>query len=257
MRGERRGFTLIELLVVIAIIAILAAILFPVFARARAAARKTSCLSNVKQVSLAVLQYVQDYDEKFPGWSWGRRYEHFSNEFWDAAVLPYVKNLGVFQCPEDGLEWPIPEDWVSKGPDAGRNNPFAGWPDRAWWEKPNNPNYQSYGINESLANGRKMAAIKTPANYMLITDSSIQLANSWEGTALDVIISRSAFANQGCCLIWENGRTAGWFLQNYPANTLDNATRHNGGENISFVDGHAKFFPWSKMDHRTLCAPQN
>src|SRR5207302_8529479 len=66
MRSPRRGFTLIELLVVIAIIAILAAILFPVFARAREAARKTTCLSNLKNIGLAALMYVQDYDEQFP-----------------------------------------------------------------------------------------------------------------------------------------------------------------------------------------------
>jgi prepilin-type N-terminal cleavage/methylation domain-containing protein len=67
---RRRGFTLIELLVVIAIIAILAAILFPVFAQAREAARASSCLSNVKQLSLGMMMYVQDYDERFPNWNW-------------------------------------------------------------------------------------------------------------------------------------------------------------------------------------------
>ncbi|MEP6756569.1 MAG: DUF1559 domain-containing protein, partial [Chthonomonadales bacterium] len=66
MKNVRRGFTLIELLVVIAIIAILAAILFPVFAKAREAARKATCLSNLKQIGLATLMYVQDYDEQFP-----------------------------------------------------------------------------------------------------------------------------------------------------------------------------------------------
>lgn len=115
---KRRGFTLIELLVVIAIIAILAAILFPVFAQARAAARKASCLSNVKQLALAALMYVQDNDEKFFGWNWGNRYSEDSNSFWSAASLPYIKSLQIFRCPDDVLEWPEPEDWVSKGPDA-------------------------------------------------------------------------------------------------------------------------------------------
>src|SRR5438876_11346932 len=100
---RREGFTLIELLVVIAIIAILAAILFPVFAQARAAARKTSCLSNMKQINLGMQQYIQDYDEKFPGWEWGDRYSEDSGSFWDNAIMPYVKNIKVFQCPDDVL----------------------------------------------------------------------------------------------------------------------------------------------------------
>ena len=90
----RRGFTLIELLVVIAIIAILAAILFPVFAKAREKARQSSCLSNVKQLSLAIMQYAQDYDERLPMYADGR----YSYN-WDVAIAPYVKNTQVFNCP--------------------------------------------------------------------------------------------------------------------------------------------------------------
>src|ERR1044071_10430486 len=71
---KKSGFTLIELLVVIAIIAILAAILFPVFAQARAKARAASCLSNVKQRTMGVLMYAQDYDESFPVWHWDEQY---------------------------------------------------------------------------------------------------------------------------------------------------------------------------------------
>ncbi|MFP4248636.1 MAG: DUF1559 domain-containing protein [Armatimonadota bacterium] len=97
MSTRRTGFTLIELLVVIAIIAILAAILFPVFARAREKARQTSCLSNVKQLSLSMLMYVQDYDERFTVErnifyaEGGRR--------WYQAIMPYVQNEQVFFCP--------------------------------------------------------------------------------------------------------------------------------------------------------------
>src|SRR5688572_14558614 len=94
----RRAFTLIELLVVIAIIAILAAILFPVFAQAREAARKTSCLSNVKQIMTGVKMYTQDYDELNPQYVWtpvaGGNYHT-----WMELVNPYVKNAGVFLCP--------------------------------------------------------------------------------------------------------------------------------------------------------------
>ncbi len=122
MCNRRSGFTLIELLVVIAIIAILAAILFPVFAQARAAARQTSCLSNTKQFSLGVLMYAQDYDETIPrhdnngsnvyGWcatgdcspDWGHAGTN-PNEpdaMFAGVVQPYIKNHGIVSCPESG-----------------------------------------------------------------------------------------------------------------------------------------------------------
>ncbi len=106
---SRKGFTLIELLVVIAIIAILAAILFPVFARARENARKSTCQSNLKQLSMAAMMYAQDYDEKIvkcylhhptPNlthirWYW----QSTTNE---GMLNPYIKNSQVFRCPSDG-----------------------------------------------------------------------------------------------------------------------------------------------------------
>jgi len=83
---RRRGFTLIELLVVIAIIAILAAILFPVFAQAREAARKTTCASNMKQIATATLLYMQDYDELFPGSSTDARYNQKTGPKWNPTI---------------------------------------------------------------------------------------------------------------------------------------------------------------------------
>lgn len=97
----RRGFTLIELLVVIAIIAILAAILFPVFAKAREKARQSSCLNNVKQLSLAVMQYVQDYDERTPP---GAAVDMNAHSHPWASAVPYIKNVQVFVCPSDSLK---------------------------------------------------------------------------------------------------------------------------------------------------------
>jgi len=97
---HRRGFTLIELLVVIAIIAILAAILFPVFARAREKARQTSCLSNLKQIGLAELMYVQDYDETFSPLVTGAPGDGSpTRTTWFALIMPYMKNAQIGQCP--------------------------------------------------------------------------------------------------------------------------------------------------------------
>src|SRR5215469_15606399 len=99
----RQGVTLIELLVVIAIIAILAAILFPVFAQAREKARQTSCLSNIKQLTLGFVMYSQDYDETFPQWNWADSYSapwgdkatvspNNATSIWYYAIFPYVKS---------------------------------------------------------------------------------------------------------------------------------------------------------------------
>ena len=95
----RYGFTLIELLVVIAIIAILAAILFPVFARAREKARQASCQSNMKQLALALLMYAQDYDETIPAWKVSGGCGVGGVFSWKHVIYPYVKNKQVFICP--------------------------------------------------------------------------------------------------------------------------------------------------------------
>src|SRR5438093_8727534 len=102
---KRNGFTLIELLVVIAIIAILAAILFPVFAQAREKARSATCLSNFKQIGVGVLMYVQDWDDTYPN----NRLFTFKGGAegskllvtWKTATAPYVKNLDVYKCPSN------------------------------------------------------------------------------------------------------------------------------------------------------------
>ncbi len=104
-----KGFTLIELLVVIAIIAILAAILFPVFAQAREKARQTGCLSNVKQIGLGVQMYAQDYDEYVPRNAYadpprvleGNHFVDCSSPRWMDVLYPYIKNVDVFNCPSD------------------------------------------------------------------------------------------------------------------------------------------------------------
>ncbi len=112
-RHNSRAFTLIELLVVIAIISILATILFPVFARARENARRTSCASNLKQLGLGVMQYIQDFDGKWPNRCFGLNCYEAGYTFpytegrykWMEAVFPYVKSEQVFDCPSGGLSY--------------------------------------------------------------------------------------------------------------------------------------------------------
>lgn len=106
--ASRKGFTLIELLVVIAIIAILAAILFPVFARARENARRSACQSNLKQIGLGFAQYTQDYDEKYPT---GRRAGGNWGSGWAGPLQPYIKSEQLFICPSS--------DWTSSGSGNG------------------------------------------------------------------------------------------------------------------------------------------
>src|SRR5271163_926070 len=112
----RRAFTLIELLVVIAIIAILAAILFPVFAQAREKARTISCLSNIKQVNLAFQMYTQDYDEFMV--LGNTSYNNSANAAWWPLLLqPYIKTWDIYRCPDMGDPQAIwsggPNDWYS------------------------------------------------------------------------------------------------------------------------------------------------
>ncbi|MBI5835578.1 MAG: DUF1559 domain-containing protein [Armatimonadetes bacterium] len=152
---KRRAFTLIELLVVIAIIAILAAILFPVFAKAREKARASSCMSNMKQMGLAVMQYVNDYDENYP---LGRvRAGGVANTGnWAQIIQPYIKSTQVFSCPSNS---------------AGRNLIL---PD----SDPNGPKISGCYLGNhrimQLMPGtpQDMASVKTPANKIMILEGT-------------------------------------------------------------------------------------
>jgi prepilin-type N-terminal cleavage/methylation domain-containing protein/prepilin-type processing-associated H-X9-DG protein len=138
---KRRGFTLIELLVVIAIIAILAAILFPVFAKAREKARQTSCLSNMKQIGLGTMQYIQDYDETYPGGA-GMGLGGAWNPAWWDEITPYLKNTQVFNCPSES------------GPPNANGEVYP----------------VTYGCNQNImewSNALKMAAVNSPASDLL------------------------------------------------------------------------------------------
>lgn len=221
--GRRRAFTLIELLVVIAIIAILAAILFPVFAKARAAARKTSCLSNLKQIGLGSLMYVQDYDEKFhpqyaivpKGGAAPPFYYYQDGSNWYLAPhnfpQPYIKNQNVFRCPDDQVPWYYPGIGNDLGTSYGFNSQFQG-----------NNNFDGLGGQRGQAvpsylDGSAMAVIQQPAQKVMWIDSDVGWASDWGAT-------------------WWTGDPNGGGDECSGA-----AQRHSDGLNVCFVDGHAKW----------------
>ncbi|RYG61266.1 DUF1559 domain-containing protein, partial [bacterium] len=150
----RRGFTLIELLVVIAIIAILASILFPVFGRARENGRRSSCLSNLKQIGLAFMQYSQDYDEAYPLTSFGA-----TNISWTNGAQPYLKSTQIFRCPSD-----ISAVWT---------DPV--YPGKMVSGVPANYYTTSYLMNAWMAGTNKytkQSAIQSTSQVVLLTESA-------------------------------------------------------------------------------------
>ncbi|MBC7287115.1 MAG: DUF1559 domain-containing protein [Armatimonadetes bacterium] len=237
----KRGFTLIELLVVIAIIAILAAILFPVFARAREKARQASCQSNLKQLALGTLMYVQDYDEKFPLW---HRMQPANQ--WPlapaAAVFPYVKNTQLYECPSTSPSYdqtsgayfpsPVPAEWGRQWAIYGWGNPKYAFP---------GPHWLGYAWNERLcevnagapSGGLKLALVTKPAETVMVADA----CHMYGGRGAFV------FAN-ACCDSptrgWQDGSLDG-IDAGTGAPTADTASRHNGGSNYAFADGHVKW----------------
>jgi prepilin-type N-terminal cleavage/methylation domain-containing protein/prepilin-type processing-associated H-X9-DG protein len=161
MRRKCRGFTLIELLVVIAIIAILAAILFPVFARAREKARQTSCLSNVKQQATGVIMYAQDYDETYPMSVYtpdGSTLVTFFDE-----VYPYMKNEDIYLCPSKKNE--LNFDWVAAALGGTTINPGL-WSSYMWnFSVFEDGNATPYGPVPPVSMGEVEYAVETVMVY--------------------------------------------------------------------------------------------
>ncbi len=201
------AFTLIELLVVIAIIAILAAILFPVFAQAKAAAKKTACLSNTKQIGLAAMMYINDYDDTFwwQPWPGGQNPDFYlpipqPNVGWYDLIQPYVKNQGVFSCPSD-------------------NDPYyAG----------NYPlNYKvNYGQNELLFTYKPVSSstISEPASIATLADSTLIWA-----TFIGMEVQDS------------DGLYRRYWLLSDQKSWIYGTPIHTGGINAAFADGHSKW----------------
>jgi prepilin-type N-terminal cleavage/methylation domain-containing protein/prepilin-type processing-associated H-X9-DG protein len=259
-QGRQSAFTLIELLVVIAIIAILAAILFPVFAQAREEARKTSCLSNTKELALGCIMYTQDYDETLVmGWNGtipgvlrdnGAVYRNWFP--WTSAILPYEKNLQINNCPDNPGN-----SFVLTAPNVTAHEQI----------------YSGYGYNYGYlgtyhggdVNGNylwlplTLAGINRPAQEVMLADdqgpnwASADHAYVWDQPAGNIVEppdacqSASVFFSSG----WgtPDGLTAYYDYPGYGGM----AWRHSGsgfiqgvlptgGANTAFCDGHSKFF---------------
>ncbi len=225
------GFTLIELLVVIAIIAILAAILFPVFARARENARRSSCQSNLKQQGLAIMQYTQDYDEKFPMvvmadatyptmpggiWSGG-------NWFWPQLAYAYHKSTKVFFCPSSSFP-------VQSG-------------------APENAKEGHYGANVYVLSSAlppvALASVVAPAGtYMLMDSGSITNRQDWTLDAVGPSFIPGTEQFNGVMTDANDGFSN---AANGEAARKDYANgRHFKGINVAYVDGHVK---WHSSSH--------
>lgn len=236
------GFTLIELLVVIAIIAILAAILFPVFGRARENARRASCQSNMKQIGLGILQYSQDYDEIMVsatyGGTNGENGEYgtsVGNGYkWMDAIYPYVKSEQIFTCPSDTG----PTRLYDAGARFGTNRP--GDVGLAWGSYAINDTYYSGGIDEPYhLRGANLSKIEAPATTILTNEvlgdadynDKRTYAVRWTNEASDPTALASTtepreFGVPGSGRVLE---------------------RHLGTTNILFCDGHVKAMKVDKL----------
>jgi prepilin-type N-terminal cleavage/methylation domain-containing protein/prepilin-type processing-associated H-X9-DG protein len=221
-KARRPAFTLIELLVVIAIIAILAAILFPVFAQAREKARAISCLSNFKQMGLAVEQYKTDYDGYWPLW-WNGDENYIGDpaygRLWSGALLPYIKNHAVRKCPSD----PYPA--------------------------PPNPDADLWGPVQSMTSNRNIQF-----------DERKNLRGTWLHPSMNdaeiAEVSRTVAIHE--CVGCDEGRTTpiqdsytGWWGDDW---TAYGDTHHQSGGNYIFFDGHAK---WLRPTQVEPCPPND
>jgi prepilin-type N-terminal cleavage/methylation domain-containing protein/prepilin-type processing-associated H-X9-DG protein len=251
---RKHGFTLIELLVVIAIIAILAAILFPVFAKAREKARQTTCAANEKQLGLAFVQYTQDNDENIP---YGNNGTNNRETGWAAELYPYVKSTASYTCPDDPTIAPAPGTTYGKaGEQAGYNYTVV-----------------SYGLNQAFRTSGNSYMLQStwssPAQtvaFLEVTGCVAQVSNPTEA------LSPSTSGYGGANNMWQQApagftsEEATGLLGTIPTGTgsmgLPQYTYgiHSSGSNFVFLDGHVKWLLGSQVSYglgaATLTSPE-
>ncbi|BCM91274.1 hypothetical protein IAD21_03140 [Abditibacteriota bacterium] len=215
---KRSAFTLIELLVVIAIIAILAAILFPVFARARENARRSSCQSNLKQIGLGIMQYTQDYDEKMPRAWYNSTGGGFPGDYkWMDVVYPYIKSEQLFVCPSaSGDEY----KYVQRT--AGRYGSYV--MNSVYWG-------ESTNLQAPANNGMNLANIESAATTIECLDGNSGFQLAWQNkaeqpTVPNVVSSQKRLSKSG---------TGGTDVNEGGA-----VERHLDTMTLLFCDGHVK-----------------
>ena len=224
-RATRRGFTLIELLVVIAIIAILAAILFPVFARARENARRASCSSNLKQIGLGLIQYSQDYDEQLPPAWIGNNGVFPGNARWMDVMQPYVKSIQLFNCPSSSQPVYNP---------ASSNTQPGGYSMNATYYDASVGSPPTPIFDVPAESSKNLASIPAPSTTIWVADGG--------GYNNDF---QTAWANIGSQNVPGVGLGGFTYLQDIP-------DRHLNTSNVLFCDGHVKAL---KMGALTEKAP--
>jgi prepilin-type N-terminal cleavage/methylation domain-containing protein/prepilin-type processing-associated H-X9-DG protein len=300
MSTRRKGFTLIELLVVIAIIGILAAMLFPVFARAREAARKTQCLANVKNIAMAFNIYFTDYDAFPPDETRSEVLQYFAtnpggrsgvyctdgtelsyrvtgmNPYlrWTVILDEYIKSREVWRCPS--AKWETGPNGIYGDPDWFRQLQAAGtqigrgalafvcdknmypngwggsltdsFVENSKWNSSFGGFIQNIGTGESLWDGVRIAQIQDATRVVVAADvgyTGFSFLSPWTVVFPDVCYAICGSEEDGCCngsganqvpasekhKIWEGGPEGAKY------------TRHMGGSNLGFADGHAKWYP--------------
>ena len=219
-----RGFTLIELLVVIAIIAVLAAILFPVFARARENARRTSCQSNLKQIGLGLLQYTQDYDETLTLSFYGSSGDSNNANIykWMDAIFPYVKSEQLFTCPSDSA---VNRDYLYH-----RKIPSG----------QTSINYGSYGLNGAYGAGGDNQTPPRSSGLYLVTLASVAVPATtvWVTDNNNAPSAANPGGSQG--FFWSNANPNPTITATSPRQLQNIVERHLETTSVLYCDGHVK-----------------
>ena len=244
-KSRNNAFTLIELLVVIAIIAILAAILFPVFAQAKVAAKKAQSISGLKQQSISTAIYTTDYDDVFPMHAYVNVGGAFPDDrvYWPQAVQPYMKNWQIMRDPmqtSDPLAiWSTPAymwyyNWM-RWPDYGYNATYLNRdPDCGSWQA------LGFGFPVSATTPADIAAtVMFTTNKVVGTSTGAYTSQVTEAPATILIDDACTWSN-GAWGIGSYGDTANWYPGN-PTSTGTVAINYSKGSNVSFTDSHVKY----------------